>query len=441
MSKITRIRAREIIDSRGQPTVEAEVLLDSGFVGRAAVPSGASTGEREALELRDGDKKRFLGKGVRNAVRNIVEKIGPRLRGKDPTDQAGIDRLMIEMDGTEPKSALGANSILAVSMAVARAAAGKRPLHASLGPGRILPCPFMNVINGGAHADNTLDYQEFMIVPGGLPTFADALRAGCEVFHTLKGLLKARGYSTSVGDEGGFAPKLKSHSEALDLLLEAIEKAGYRPGRQVALALDVAASELYSDGGYEFKKSGAPRADSGGLIALYEELCGKYPIVSIEDGLSENDRAGWAAMTRQMGVRVQIVGDDLFVTNPNLLRQGIRDGLANSILIKLNQVGTVTETVEAIAIARKAGYGAMISHRSGETEDTTIAHLAVAFDTGMIKTGSVSRTDRTAKYNELLRIEESLGARAVYAGFGSISRSSAGGPKRTAAGRAGKGRK
>jgi enolase len=448
MAKISFIKAREILDSRGQPTVEAEVHLDNDAFGRAAVPSGASTGEREALELRDNDKKRFLGKGVRLAVHNIIEKLAPKLKGKDPSKQAEIDELMIRLDGTSNKSSLGANAILAVSMAVARAAASGEPLHKTLGNGTVLPCPFMNVINGGAHSDNTLDFQEFMIVPGGFDSFSDALRAGCEVFHTLKGLLKAKGYSTSVGDEGGFAPNLKTHDEALDFMMQAIEKAGYKPGKQIALALDVAASEFVSGKGenasdnilvkkgivsesamkklldgeapiltYDLKKSEGGTVDSFDMISEYFELLARYPIVSIEDGLSENDRTGWSVMTQVLGSRVQLVGDDLFVTNPEIFKRGIQDEIATSILIKLNQVGTVTETVNAIKMAQKAGYGAMISHRSGETEDTFIAHLAVAFNAGMIKTGSVTRTDRTAKYNELLRIEEALGRKAKYAGF------------------------
>ncbi len=454
MPKIASILAREILDSRGQPTVECDVFLENGTMGRAAVPSGASTGEREAIELRDGDKSRFLGKGVRKAVQNIAKVIAPKLRGKDSGHQEEIDRLMIKLDGTTNKSNLGANAILAVSMAVAKAAAGAKPLHKYLGEGAILPCPFMNVINGGAHADNTIDFQEFMIVPGGFSKFSDALRAGCEVFHTLKGLLKAEGLSTTVGDEGGFAPNLKNPFQALEFMVQAIEKAGYKPGKEIALALDVAASEfgtgkpvsgsdnvlvkkaIVGQGEmdkmlkgqpavhmYELKKSKGGSASAFEMISEYFELLAKFPIVSIEDGLSENDAGGWALMTKILGSRVQLVGDDLFVTNPAIFKKGIDEKIASAILIKVNQVGTITETIEAIRMAKKAGYGAMISHRSGETEDTTIAHLAVAFDAGMIKTGSVTRTDRTAKYNELLRIEESLGKKAQYAGFDALRRS------------------
>ena len=423
MPKVESIRAREIIDSRGNPTLEVDLLTDEGILGRAAVPSGASTGEREALELRDGDKSRYAGKGVRKAVQNVREKIAPRLVGADVTQQAQIDKLMIDLDGTPTKSALGANAILGVSLAAAKAAAATqgRPPYEAYGAAQLLPCPFMNVINGGAHADNNLDFQEFMIVPGGFERFSDALRAGCEIFHQLKSILKSKKLATSVGDEGGFAPNLKSVEEALEIILAAVEKAGYKAGNQIALALDVAASEFFEAGKYRLARAGTEEtADS--LIARYAKLCEAYPLVSIEDGLAENDWAGWAALTKALGAKVQLVGDDLFVTNPATLKKGIDGKIANAILIKLNQIGTVTETLEAIRLARAAGYGAMISHRSGETEDVSIAHLAVGSGAGMIKTGSVTRTDRTAKYNELLRIEESLGGQATFAGFSRVSR-------------------
>jgi enolase len=416
--KITAVKGREVLDSRGNPTVEVDVTVDGGIVGRAAVPSGASTGEREALELRDGDPSRYLGKGVLQAVRHVNEILGPRLVGIDATQQKFIDEIMIEMDGTPTKSKLGANAILGVSMAVARAAAlaSRKPLYEylSFGRGVTLPVPYMNVINGGAHADNTIDFQEFMIVPRSFPNFREAIRAGVEIFHALKGLLKKKGLSTNVGDEGGFAPNLRTIEEALDTLMEAIGKAGYS-GR-VQLALDVAASELWDGGAYVFKKSDRSRRTSDQMAELYERLLARYPIVSIEDGLGENDWDGWKRLTERLGGKVQLVGDDLFVTNASILRRGIQERVANAILVKVNQIGTITETVNAVLLAQEARYGAMISHRSGETEDTTIADLAVALNAGMIKTGSASRTDRMAKYNQLLRIEEELGSRARFAG-------------------------
>ena len=415
--KIASIKSREVIDSRGNPTVEVDVVAD-GALGRAIVPSGASTGEREAIELRDGDKGRYLGKGVLNAVRNVNETLGPRLIGMDAANQKFVDEVMIEMDGTPTKSKLGANAILGVSMAVARAAANasKKPLYEylSFGKGVTLPVPFMNVVNGGAHADNTIDFQEFMIVPKKFPTFREALRAGVETFHQLKSILKKKGYSTNVGDEGGFAPNLKTVNEVLDTLLEAIDKAGY--AGKIQLALDVAASELWADGKYVFKKSDKSVKTSDEMATMYEEMCSKYPVISIEDGLGENDWAGWKRLTERLGKKTQLVGDDLFVTNTEILRKGIKEGIANAILIKVNQIGTITETVNAVLMAQEAKYGAMMSHRSGETEDSTIADLAVALNTGMIKTGSASRTDRIAKYNQLLRIEEELGSRAKFAG-------------------------
>jgi enolase len=420
MSTIVDITAREILDSRGNPTVEADVVLSSGALGRAAVPSGASTGEHEAVELRDADEDRYLGKGVRGAVRNIEETIAPALAGADATDQIGIDAALIEMDGTPNKSNLGANAILAVSLATARAAAEdlKLPLYRYLGGpfARVLPVPMMNIINGGAHATNTLDFQEFMIVPVGADTFSDAVRMGAEVFHALKKVLVKRKLATGVGDEGGFAPDLRDDEEAIKVIIEAIEAAGYGAGKQIALALDVAASELYKDGAYTFKKSGGRKLDAEGMIDLYTRWIDEYPIVSIEDGLAEDDWEGWAKLTRALGDRVQLVGDDLFVTNTERLAKGIESGVANAILIKVNQIGTLTETLEAIDMARAAGYLSVISHRSGETEDTFIADLAVATGAGQIKTGSASRTDRVAKYNQLLRIEGQLGAAAEYPG-------------------------
>jgi enolase len=420
MALITDVTAREILDSRGNPTVEAEVTLDTGIAARAAVPSGASTGEHEALELRDGDSARYGGKGVLTAVRHIVETIGPAISGMDATDQVSIDHAMIELDGTAAKSKLGANAILAVSMATARAAAVAvgLPLYRYLGGpmARTLPVPLMNILNGGAHAANTVDVQEFMIVPIGADTFADALRMGAEVFHSLKKVLSKRKLSTNVGDEGGFAPDLPSDEEAIRVILEAIEAAKYRPGRDVALALDVAASGMYSHGTYTFTKSGGGSRDAAGMVELYTRWLDEYPIVSIEDGLAEDDWDGWGLLTRALGERVQLVGDDLFVTNTERLARGIDSSAANSILIKLNQIGTLTETMEAIELARSAGYLSIISHRSGETEDTFIADLAVATGVGQIKTGSASRTDRVAKYNQLLRIEEQLGDIAEYPG-------------------------
>jgi enolase 1/2/3 len=420
MNTISDIKAREILDSRGNPTVEADVILSNGVMGRAAVPSGASTGEHEAIELRDGDKSRYLGKSVLNAVRNVEEKIGPALRGAEITDQLGIDGAMLELDGTPNKSALGANAILSVSLAAARAAAASvgMPLYRYLGGplARVMPVPMMNILNGGAHATNTVDFQEFMIVPVGAETFADALRMGAEIFHALKKVLVKRKLATGVGDEGGFAPDLKDDEEALKVIIEAIESAGYQPGKQVALALDVAASELYKDGSYTFKKSGAGTKDADGMIELYRKWLNEYPIVSIEDGLAEDDWDGWAKLTSALGDRCQLVGDDLFVTNTERLARGIENGVANAILIKVNQIGTLSETLEAIEMARAAGYLSVISHRSGETEDTFIADLAVGTGAGQIKTGSASRTDRVAKYNQLLRIEEQLGGAAEFPG-------------------------
>jgi enolase len=420
MSTIIDIAAREILDSRGNPTVEADVTLASGETGRAAVPSGASTGEHEAVELRDGDAGRYLGKGVRKAVTNIEETIAPALKGLVATDQIEIDRTLIELDGTPNKSKLGANAILAVSMATARAAAAETglPLYRYLGGplARTLPVPMMNILNGGAHATNTVDFQEFMIVPIGVETFADAVRVGAEVFHSLKKVLVKRKLSTGVGDEGGFAPDLKNDEEALQIIIEAIEGAKYAPGKEVALALDVAASELHSAGKYTFKKSGAGTLDAAGMVDMYAKWLDEYPIVSIEDGLAEDDWDGWAHLTKTLGDRVQLVGDDLFVTNTERLARGIESGVGNAILIKVNQIGTLTETLEAIEMARAAGYLSVISHRSGETEDTFIADLAVATGAGQIKTGSASRTDRVAKYNQLLRIEEQLGDAAEFPG-------------------------
>jgi len=421
MSEIIEIRAREILDSRGNPTVEADVVLESGAIGRAAVPSGASTGEHEAIELRDGDPKRYGGKGVLRAVQHIEETILPALRGMDAIAQVDIDRALIELDGTLNKERLGANSILAVSMAVARAAAADvgLPLFRYLGGpmARTLPVPMMNVLNGGAHATNTVDFQEFMIVPLGAETFAEALRIGAEVFHSLKKVLVKRGLSTGVGDEGGFAPDLKSDEDALAALIEAIEGAKYAPGKQVAIALDPAASELFDKNGhYVFKKSGAGTLDAHAMIDLYARWLDQYPIVSIEDGLAEDDWDGWAALTAALGDRVQLVGDDIFVTNTSRLARGIESHVGNAILIKVNQIGTLTETLEAIEMARSAGYLSVISHRSGETEDVFISDLAVATSAGQIKTGSASRGERVAKYNQLLRIEEILGESAEYPG-------------------------
>ena len=420
MSAIREMKGRQILDSRGNPTVEVDVVLESGARGRAAVPSGASTGEKEAVELRDGDKKRWMGKGVSKAIANISNTIAPRLLGMEAFDQAAVDRAMIELDGTKTKGRLGANAILGVSLAVARAAAAEsgQPLYRYLGGAnaRVLPVPMMNIINGGAHADNRLDLQEFMIMPVGAKRFSEALRMATEVFHTLKALLKQRGLSTAVGDEGGFAPDLQSNEEALSLIVEAIEGAGYRPERDIALALDAAASEFYEKGCYRLEAEKQPERSSEDMIRYYARLVDRYPILSIEDGLSELDWKGWRMLTERLGDRVQLVGDDIFVTNVEIFAQGIREGIANSILIKLTQIGTLSETLEAIELAKRSGYTAVISHRSGETEDTTIADVAVAVNTGLIKTGSLSRTDRVAKYNQLLRIEEELGGEAVYPG-------------------------
>jgi enolase len=420
MSTILDITAREILDSRGNPTVEADVTLASGASGRAAVPSGASTGEHEALELRDGDKSRYLGKGVQNAVRNIEEIIAPALAGMDATDQVLIDRAMIDLDGTQNKGKLGANAIVAVSLAVARAGADDvgQPLYRYLGGplARVMPVPLMNILNGGAHAANTVDFQEFMVVPVGAESFGDALRKGVEVFHSLKKVLASRKLSTNVGDEGGFAPDLASDEDALRVIVEAIEKAGFAPGKEVAIALDCAASELFGGGNYTFKKSTGQSLGASGMVELYARWLETYPIVSIEDGLAEDDWDGWSGLTRQLGDRCQLVGDDLFVTNTERLARGIESGVSNSILIKVNQIGTLTETLEAIEMARAAGFLSVISHRSGETEDTFIADLAVGTNAGQIKTGSASRTDRIAKYNQLLRIEAELGDSAEYPG-------------------------
>ena len=425
MTTIDSVFAREILDSRGNPTVEVEVVLEGGSLGRAAVPSGASTGEREAVELRDGNKKRYLGKGVLKAVVAVNDVLSGQVIGEDAQDQALIDQLMIELDGTESKKRLGANAILAVSLAVAKAAAdaSEMPLYRYVGGvnARTLPVPFMNIINGGAHADNRLDPQEFMIVPHGFGQFSEALRAGVEVFHHLKGILKKKGQATSVGDEGGFAPNLASSEEALESILGAIAAAGYKAGSQISLALDVAASELWDGKKYVFKKSGGAVKSSDQMVAMYQKWVKDYPILSIEDGLGEKDWNGWAVLSKALGAKVQLVGDDLFVTNPKILAEGIAKGIANSILIKVNQIGTLTETLDCVALAGRAGYTCMMSHRSGETEDTTIADLAVATNCGQIKTGSASRTDRVAKYNQLLRIEEELGPMARYGGRAAIN--------------------
>jgi enolase len=420
MSLIEQVWAREILDSRGNPTIEAEVILEDGTQGRAAVPSGASTGENEAVELRDGDKRRYLGKGVLNAVQNVNEKITYELEGLDALDQTLIDQKMIEMDGTENKSNLGANAILSVSLATARAAAAhlEIPLYRYIGGAnaKTLPVPMMNILNGGAHADNNVDFQEFMVMPVGAKSFSEALRTGAEIFHNLKSVLKSRGYSTSVGDEGGFAPNLKSNEEAVETILEAVEKSGYKAGDNVMLALDPAASEFFIDGKYVFKKSDKRELSSDEMAAYWADWCGKYPIISIEDGMAENDWDGWKNITQRVGKTVQLVGDDLFVTNVKFLQKGIDEGAANSILIKVNQIGTLTETLDAIELARTNNMTAIISHRSGETEDSFIADLAVATNAGQIKTGSLCRSDRIAKYNQLLRIEEDLGDSAKYLG-------------------------
>jgi enolase len=419
MSEIFDVHAREVLDSRGNPTVEVEVELDSGAVGRAIVPSGASTGAHEAVELRDGDKKRYLGKGVRKAVQNVIEVIGPELIGEDANDLVEIDQKLIELDGTPNKGKLGANAILGVSMAVAKAAAAELgiPLYRHLGGfnARMLPVPMMNILNGGKHADNTVDIQEFMVVPHGAPTFKEALRMGAEVFHSLKSVLKKRDLATTVGDEGGFAPNLKTNEDAIAIIVQAIEEAGYTPGKQVSIALDVASTELFQGGKYVFEGEGVTRTVDE-LIRYYESLAEKYPIVSIEDGLAEDDWEGWEALTKALGHRLQLVGDDLFVTNTERLAQGIQRGVGNAILVKVNQIGTLTETFAGVEMAKTARYNSIISHRSGETEDVTIADIAVATNAGQIKTGAPSRTDRVAKYNQLLRIEESLGSAAVYAG-------------------------
>ncbi|MGM0564187.1 MAG: phosphopyruvate hydratase [Pseudomonadota bacterium] len=419
MSEIVAVKGREVIDSRGNPTVEAEVTLASGVVGRAAVPSGASTGEREAVELRDGDKSRYLGKGVLKAVEHVNKDIQNALKGLSVFDQAKIDQTMIDLDGTDNKSKLGANAILAASMAAVQAAAieGKRSLFESIGgdEATLLPVPMMNIINGGAHADNSVDLQEFMILPVGAPSFRESLRYGAEVFHSLKKVLADKGYSTAVGDEGGFAPNLGSNQEALDVIAEAVDKAGYKLGEDIFLGLDVASSEFCENGQYELASEGKTY-DSAGFADYLAGLVDQYPIISIEDGMDENDWDGWKVLTEKLGDRVQLVGDDLFVTNTRILADGIEKGVGNSILIKVNQIGTITETLNAIKMAHDADYTAVVSHRSGETEDTTIADLAVATRAGQIKTGSMSRSDRIAKYNQLLRIEEQLGERAVYAG-------------------------
>lgn len=420
MSLIDHVWAREILDSRGNPTVEAEVILEDGTTGRAAVPSGASTGENEAVELRDGDALRYLGKGVQNAVRNVNEKIGPEIEGLDALDQTLIDETMLELDGSENKSNLGANALLAVSLATSRAAASvlEIPLYRYIGGAnaKTLPVPMMNILNGGAHADNNVDFQEFMVMPVGAESFAEALRMGAEIFHNLKTVLKARDYSTSVGDEGGFAPNLESNEEAVETILEAIDRAGYAAGENIMLALDPAASEFYTDGKYVFKKSDKRELTSEEMAAYWTDWCDKYPIISIEDGMAENDWDGWKALTASVGDRVQLVGDDLFVTNVRFLQRGIEEAAANSILIKVNQIGTLTETLDTIEMARTNNMTAVISHRSGETEDHFIADLAVATNAGQIKTGSLCRSDRIAKYNQLLRIEEDLGDSARYPG-------------------------
>jgi enolase len=419
VSIIADVIARQILDSRGNPTIEVDIRLEDGTLGRAEVPSGASTGVHEALELRDGDPARFGGKGVLSAVRNVRETIAPALRGRSVHDQAGIDRLLLQLDGTSNKAVLGANAILATSMAVLRAAAVSRgfAVYEYVGgvTAHVLPVPMMNILNGGQHAEDSTDFQEFMVVPLGAPTFAEGLRWGTEVYHALRAELKSRKLSTGIGDEGGFAPRLPTNRSALDVIVSAIERAGYRPGEHLALALDVAASEFFSDGQYRLEREGAT-FDSSGLIDLYEQLVSQYPIVSIEDGLAEDDWQGWRKLTEQLGERVQLVGDDLFVTNTQRLKRGIAERAGNAILVKVNQIGSVTETLEAIDLARQAGFAAMISHRSGETEDTTIADLAVGTNAGQIKTGAPARGERINKYNQLLRIEEELGAAAQYAG-------------------------
>jgi enolase len=430
MSNIADIHAREVLDSRGNPTVEAEITLMDGSIGRAIVPSGASTGEHEAVELRDGDENRYLGKGVLKAVENVNGEIAEALANFDAADQRALDQRMIELDGTENKGRLGANAILAVSMAAARAAAAcfKLPLYRYLGGAgaNVLPTPMMNILNGGAHADNNVDFQEFMVMPVGAESFSEALRWGVEVFHTLKGVLKKRGYNTAVGDEGGFAPSVKSNVEAIEVVLEAIQQAGYKPGEEIALALDPASSEFFQDGKYVFKKSDKSAKSSDEMVRFWSRWANDYPIVSIEDGLAENDWEGWQKLTSELGGKIQLVGDDLFVTNVQFLQEGIEKQVANSILIKVNQIGTVSETFDAIDLARRNGYTAIISHRSGETEDTFIADLAVATGAGQIKTGSASRTDRIAKYNQLLRIEKELAEGARFLGLKALNYETAG---------------
>ncbi len=425
MSNIAQIRGRQVLDSRGNPTVEAEVWLDDGSIGRAIVPSGASTGEHEAVELRDDDKQNYLGKSVLKAVENVNDEIADALGGFDAADQRAFDQKMIELDGTENKGRLGANAILSVSMAAARAAAisFKLPLYRYLGGAgaNTLPTPMMNILNGGAHADSSVDFQEFMAMPVGAESFSEALRWGVEVFHTLKGVLKKRGYNTSVGDEGGFAPSVKSNVEGIEVVLEAITQAGYKPGEEIAIALDPAASEFFQDGKYVFKKSDKSSKSSDDMVRFWAKWANDYPIVSLEDGLAENDWDGWANLTKELGDKIQLVGDDLFVTNVEFLQEGIDKHVANSILIKVNQIGTVSETLDAIDLARRNGYTSVISHRSGETEDTFIADLAVATGAGQIKTGSASRTDRVAKYNQLLRIEEELGGHARFLGLKALN--------------------
>jgi enolase len=441
--QITKIRGREILDSRGNPTVEVDLWAGEAF-GRAAVPSGASTGEREALELRDGDKSRYNGKGVRKAVDHVNGEIARALDGK-PLDQRAIDQQLIALDGTPTKSRLGANALLGVSMAAAKAAAAaaRRPLYEHIAElsgntsGYVLPVPMMNILNGGAHADSSVDLQEFMVMPVGLPTFAEALRAGAEIFHALRAILKKAGHSTGVGDEGGFAPNLKSNREAIDVVLEAIGTVGLKAGHDVYLALDVASSELWDNGRYVFKKSGEPTRTAAQMVEMYTDWVRQYPIISIEDGVAEGDWDGWKALTRALGDRIQLVGDDVFVTNPEILKRGIAEGVGNALLVKLNQIGTVSETLDAIAMAKRAGYANVISHRSGETEDSTIADLAVGTAAGQIKTGSASRSDRIAKYNQLLRIEEELGAGAKYAGRAAIRQLAAAAPAEAAPSSAG----
>jgi enolase len=422
MSEILNVHAREILDSRGNPTIEVEVITEGGFIGRAAVPSGASTGTHEAVELRDGDKSRYLGKGVQNAVNNVNKTIAEALIGMDAFEQRAIDKAMIDLDGTPNKGKLGANAILGVSLAVAKAAAraSNQSLYRYLGGvnAHVIPVPMMNILNGGAHADNSIDFQEFMIMPVGAESFREGLRMGVEVFHALKGVLKKKGYSTNVGDEGGFAPNIKSNVEAIDTVMIAIEAAGYKPGEDMMIAMDAAVSELYDaeTGMYTFHKSSGKQMSSKDLVKFWVDWANKYPILSIEDGLAEDDWEGWKSLTEKLGNRIQLVGDDLFVTNVNRLQQGIDTDVANSILIKVNQIGSLTETIDAVSLAHRNGYTSVMSHRSGETEDTTIADLAVALNCGQIKTGSASRSDRIAKYNQLLRIEEELGSNGVYPG-------------------------